>query len=405
MSEAEQRSATLLGNLLQGAYQITRVIGEGAMGTVLRGGADAARQARRRQVLARDLADNPEALARFQREIQVTAKLAPPNIVQVSDFGTVPTGSRTLRHGTSSRARDLEQRLARVTRLPLDSNAPHHEADGLGPRRHARPPGSSIVTSSRERSSSSASRAIPEFVKLVDFGVSKVLKASDDQSSPGRKWWWERPSTWRPSKPPARSTRSITRSDQWSFACIVWRMLVGQQPFVGADVNAVLHQVMNGEPPALGPGDRPTCCPRDIELVLRRALLEEPAGPLPQRYRGVSRARSRERAAAHLASAPNAQSAPARRRPGRPARRPPPRRTGAWMVLALLGAAVHRGRGPSDSVRTASPCSQRTAAPPRTAPAAKDNDKAKPTVAAPGPGPALKGRNAITGARRQKSDE
>jgi serine/threonine-protein kinase len=61
------------------------------------------------------------------------------------------------------------------------------------------------------------------------------------------------------------------RSDQWSMSCIVWRMLVGQQPFVGPDVNTILHQVMNGEPPPLG-REAGRLLPGDVEPVLRRAL-------------------------------------------------------------------------------------------------------------------------------------
>ena len=61
------------------------------------------------------------------------------------------------------------------------------------------------------------------------------------------------------------------RSDQWSLACIAWHMLVGQQPFVGPDVNAILHQVMNGEPPPLGPALAPLL-PGQVESVLRKAL-------------------------------------------------------------------------------------------------------------------------------------
>src|SRR5258708_38063935 len=61
------------------------------------------------------------------------------------------------------------------------------------------------------------------------------------------------------------------RSDQWSLSCIVWEMLVGQQPFVGPDVNPILHQVMNGEPPPLGP-KLAGFLPGEIERVLRRAL-------------------------------------------------------------------------------------------------------------------------------------
>jgi serine/threonine protein kinase len=61
------------------------------------------------------------------------------------------------------------------------------------------------------------------------------------------------------------------RSDQWSLACIAWHMLVGQQPFFGPDVNAILRQVMEGEPPALPP-TLAALLPGPVEQVLRRAL-------------------------------------------------------------------------------------------------------------------------------------
>jgi hypothetical protein len=48
-------------------------------------------------------------------------------------------------------------------------------------------------------------------------------------------------------------------------------MLVGQQPFFGPDVNAILHQVMNGEPPRLPP-DLARLLPGEVESVLRKSL-------------------------------------------------------------------------------------------------------------------------------------
>jgi serine/threonine-protein kinase len=48
-------------------------------------------------------------------------------------------------------------------------------------------------------------------------------------------------------------------------------MLVGQQPFFGPDVNTILHQVMNGEPPRLSP-ELARLLPGDVEQVLRKAL-------------------------------------------------------------------------------------------------------------------------------------
>jgi serine/threonine-protein kinase len=42
--------------------------------------------------MSRELAANPEALARFRREAEVTSGIGHPHIVHVTDFGSTPTG-------------------------------------------------------------------------------------------------------------------------------------------------------------------------------------------------------------------------------------------------------------------------------------------------------------------------
>jgi serine/threonine protein kinase len=72
MNEEAQRPRALVGTVLEGAYKLTRLVGEGGMGAVYE--AVQLRLERRVavKVMARDLAANAEALARFRREVQVT---------------------------------------------------------------------------------------------------------------------------------------------------------------------------------------------------------------------------------------------------------------------------------------------------------------------------------------------
>jgi serine/threonine-protein kinase len=81
MSSAGQSAEDLLGTVLEGAYRIERLVGEGGMGAVyeaahLRLGTRVAVK-----VMARELAANPEALARFHREALVTSGLGHLHIV------------------------------------------------------------------------------------------------------------------------------------------------------------------------------------------------------------------------------------------------------------------------------------------------------------------------------------
>ena len=336
MTEAEKTSPVLVGSVLQGAYQVTRLIGEGAMGTVYEAVQTRLNKRVAVKVLARDLMSNPEAIARFQREIQVTAKLAHPNIIQVSDFGTIPTGEPYLIMELLE-GEDLEQRLARVDRLPLDralhivkqmaSALAVTHAEGIV-HRDLKPANVFLV-------------AVPgdaDFVKVVDFGISKVLKASTTKLTRAQMIVGT-PEYMAPEQAAGKVDEIDHRSDQWSLACIVWRMLVGQQPFVGPDVNTILHQVMNGEPPALGPAFA-KLMPRDIESVLRRALSKRQQDRFPTI---TAFARTLETAAApHLAAAAAAPHAPAPKpqAPGLVGAKPRPDRRGGWALLVIIGVAL-----------------------------------------------------------------
>jgi serine/threonine-protein kinase len=68
------------------------------------------------KVMARELAANPEALARFHREAVVTSGLGHPHIVQVLDFITTPTGEPFLVMEFLD-GEDLDRRLRRAGRL------------------------------------------------------------------------------------------------------------------------------------------------------------------------------------------------------------------------------------------------------------------------------------------------
>jgi serine/threonine-protein kinase len=220
------------------------------------------------KVMDRNLAANTEAVARFRREIDVTAKLAHPNIVQISDFGTVPTGEPYLIMEFLE-GEDLERRLARVDRVSfaaavaivnqLASALAVTHAEGIV-HRDLKPANVFLVKVPGQS----------DFVKVVDFGISKVLKASTTKLTRAQMIVGT-PEYMAPEQAAGKVDEIDHRSDQWSLACIAWHMLVGQQPFVGPDVNAILHQVMNGEPPPLGPGLAPLL-PGQVESVLRKAL-------------------------------------------------------------------------------------------------------------------------------------
>src|SRR6187549_2603680 len=112
----------LVGSVLGGSYKITRMIGQGGMGAVYEGVQLRLERRVAVKLMARELSANPEAIARFRREAEVTSQLGHPHIVQVFDFGEAPTGEPYLVMEFLE-GEDLEKRIQRVGRLPLTAAA------------------------------------------------------------------------------------------------------------------------------------------------------------------------------------------------------------------------------------------------------------------------------------------
>ena len=92
MSGSEQTAAGLAGTVLEGAYRITRMIGEGGMGAVYEAVQLRLNKRVAVKVMSRKLAANNEALARFHREAEITSLLGHAHLVTIIDFGMAQTG-------------------------------------------------------------------------------------------------------------------------------------------------------------------------------------------------------------------------------------------------------------------------------------------------------------------------
>jgi serine/threonine-protein kinase len=79
----------LIGSTL-GHYRIVEKIGEGGMGVVYRAHDDRLERDVAVKVLPSSVAQDPERIARFEREAKAVAKLEHPNILAIYDFAWVP---------------------------------------------------------------------------------------------------------------------------------------------------------------------------------------------------------------------------------------------------------------------------------------------------------------------------
>ena len=255
------------GTVLGEVYRIGRRLAEGGMGAVYE--AQHLRIGRRCavKVLAPELAASSEALTRFHREVEITAKLAHPHVVQVFDVGQIASGEPYLVMEYLE-GEDLARRLRRVGRMNL-LDAVHvakqiasalagTHAHGIV-HRDLKP--ANIFLLDVEGS--------PDFVKVVDFGISKVPRSADKLTRASM--LIGTPEYMAPEQASGRSDALDHRTDQWALGAIVWEMISGHPPFTAPEMSALLYAIVH-EPPA--PLHAGTAGPAvtAVESVLLRAL-------------------------------------------------------------------------------------------------------------------------------------
>jgi serine/threonine protein kinase len=264
------------GDLIEETYRIIRRIGEGGMGEVYE--ATHARLAGRYaiKILLREIASDPNLLARFQREAQVTSSLRHPNIVQVLDFRQLPDGTSYIVMEFLE-GMDLAEALRRGGALPLarvgslidqiaSGLAAAHEQSIV--HRDLKPANLFLVLLQGSRR---------ELVKIVDFGISKVRSSSAQLTRTST--IMGTPQYMSPEQALGQTERIDARSDQFSLATIAYEMIAGSSAFSGDSIPALMYQLVHGEPPPLLKDGQPVS--PQLEAVILRGLAKEPDDRYP----------------------------------------------------------------------------------------------------------------------------
>jgi eukaryotic-like serine/threonine-protein kinase len=264
------------GTVLNEAYQLTRIVSHGSMGTVY----EAVQLRLNRRVAVKimipELAENLEALARFRREVKVTSQLSHPHVVQLLDSGSTASGQPYM-VTEFLEGEDLERRLIRVGRMALPdvlhivrqlalALAAIH-AKGFV-HRDLKP--ANVFLLPMENGA--------DFVKLVDFGISKVR--TSDSGLTKASVVMGTPEYMSPEQASGLVDQVDHSSDQWALAATTWRLLSGRAPFAGIKLNQLLGSIQRDEPPPLDEaGD--LHLPAKVERVLRRALQKRQSARYP----------------------------------------------------------------------------------------------------------------------------
>ncbi len=270
--ESAARAPLAPGDLLDGKYQIIRVLGEGGMGIVYEAFHQKLEQTVAIKMMLPSMLERPSLVARFDREARAAAKIKSRHVARVFDVDVAPNGLPYIVMELLS-GQDLAARLAENGPLPVSEAVGHlleacvaiREAHARGIVHRDLKPANLFLARDGESSS----------IKVLDFGISKELLTSGENLTQehaviGTVLYM--------SPEQVRAGKVDTRSDIWSLGAVLYELLAGTTPFTGNVTQAAIS-IANDEPTPLDAlrGDVP---PRLADVV-KRALRKLPSERFP----------------------------------------------------------------------------------------------------------------------------
>ena len=254
----------LLRSALEGRYAVERLIGEGGMATVYLARDDRHERAVAIKVLRPELAASIGA-DRFLREIKVAAQLQHPNILPLYDSGEAAGFLYYVMpfvEGESLRAlMEREQQLSLPDSIQLTceiADALYYAHTNRVIHRDIKPE-NILLRDGRPL--------------VADFGIARAVSAAGEKLTETGMAVGT-PHYMSPEQALA-GERIDGRTDQYSLACMLYEMLVGQPPFHGPNAMAILARHSLEAVPSLQVVRN--SIPDEVEDAIMRALEKTPA--------------------------------------------------------------------------------------------------------------------------------
>jgi serine/threonine protein kinase/tetratricopeptide (TPR) repeat protein len=241
-----------------GPYEILSLLGRGGTGEVYEARDTRLDRKVAVKVLAKEVADDPDQHARFEREARVISQLNHPHICALHDVGE-SGGARYLVFELLE-GETLANRLRRGA-LPIAELVPcaNQIADALEAA-HQR----GVV----HRDLKPANVMLTQVgTKLLDFGLAKAIDVDVDVTQTAAGTIVGTVAYMSPEQ--AQGKVLDARSDVFSFGAVLYELVSGQRAFAGSTTAQVLSAVLRDDPPALQGSPL-------FDSVVRRCLAKDP---------------------------------------------------------------------------------------------------------------------------------
>jgi serine/threonine protein kinase len=244
-ADSEAPYSDLIGRTIDKKYLIQSVLGEGGMAVVYRAHHVQMERTVVIKVMQGWLLSNRNSVERFERECKLTAKLNHPNIVSVYDVGLI-NGKEPYLVMEYIKGESLADKIHNSGALPYATTANIiiqicrglQEAHTSGIIHRDLKPDNVLLQHKSDR---------PDWVKIVDFGISNFVHGSKKLTKTGRMV-----GTPEYIAPEQLKDRPIDmRTDLYGIGIMMFEMLTGRVPFDGESAESILMKHLLEDAPTM----------------------------------------------------------------------------------------------------------------------------------------------------------
>ena len=259
LSDSNKNMPTSLGR-----YQVSGMLGKGAMGNVYRGIDPAINRPVALKTIRLDFVDDPEEEAelkeRLHREAQAAGKLSHPNIVTIYDVGSEGQlqyiameylEGQTLEEMIKKKVRFNYRILSQIIIQICAALQYAHEREII--HRDIKPANIMILKDYQ--------------IKVMDFGIARVESHSMTKTGIAM----GTPNYISPEQ--LRGQSIDKRADLFSLGVVIYELLVGKRPFRGENITSLIYSVLNHEPEK--PSDVNPQIPLLFDQIVAKALQKD----------------------------------------------------------------------------------------------------------------------------------
>ena len=270
-------SDPLVGQVVAGRYSIDSVLGSGGMAKVYIATQLSMQRPVALKVLRRELLAEKVSVERFRREVLAVARLQSPHTIEFYDFDQSESGDmfiamellkgETLRDRLNRESVLAPDLIAAIVRQVAASLGEAHRAGVL--HRDLKPENVHFC---------GQPTPLRPFVKVLDFGLAKLLDMVGDGSITGERKTVGTPAYMAPEMAIAGG-HVDQRSDLYALAIMAYEMLVGERPFHANNPFALMKEQAIAPVPSLyGRGQE---LPHGVDAFMQVALAKDPDERMP----------------------------------------------------------------------------------------------------------------------------